>query len=64
MRVGTLIPVPEDLSAEEIEIYHQQLQLALDRVKAWAEANVHRVGVDADLPIFRRTKQGGTFPRL
>jgi lysophospholipid acyltransferase (LPLAT)-like uncharacterized protein len=61
MRVGTLIPVPENLPAEEIESYNQQLQSALDRVKAWAEANVHRVG--DDLPIFLRTKQGGTFPR-
>jgi lysophospholipid acyltransferase (LPLAT)-like uncharacterized protein len=63
MRVGTLIPVPEDLPAEEIEAYNQQLQSAINRVKAWAEVNVHRVGRDPDLPIFRRTKDGGTFPR-
>jgi lysophospholipid acyltransferase (LPLAT)-like uncharacterized protein len=60
MRVGTLIPVPEDMPAEELENYHQRLQSSLDRVKAWAEANVHRVG--ADLPIFQRTKEGGIFP--
>ncbi len=60
MRVGTLIPVPEDMPAEELEHYHQQLQSSLNRVKAWAEANVHRVG--EDLPIFERTREGGAFP--
>jgi len=61
MRVGSLIPVPEDMPADQIEHYHQQLQSSLDRVKAWAEANVHRVG--GDFPIFRRTKAGGGYPR-
>jgi hypothetical protein len=61
MRVGTLVPVPEDMPADQLEHYHQQLQSSLDRVKAWAEANVHRVG--RDLPLFNRTKEGGTFPK-
>jgi lysophospholipid acyltransferase (LPLAT)-like uncharacterized protein len=60
MRVGSLIPVPEDMPAEELEMYHQRLQSSLDRVKAWAEANVHRVG--EDLPIFERVPEGGKFP--
>jgi lysophospholipid acyltransferase (LPLAT)-like uncharacterized protein len=60
MRVGALIPVPEDMPADQLEHYHQTLQSSLDRVKAWAEANVHRVG--EDLPIFKRSIQGGTFP--
>ena len=60
MRVGTLIPVPEDMPADQLEHYHQKLQSSLDRVKTWAETNVHRVG--GDLPIFKRTTEGGTFP--
>jgi lysophospholipid acyltransferase (LPLAT)-like uncharacterized protein len=63
MRVGTLIPVPEDLEAEQIEHYNQLLQSSLDRVKAYAEAHVHQVGTP-DFPIFRRTKEGGLFPNV
>jgi len=63
MRVGTLIPVPEDLEAEQIEHYNQLLQSSLDRVKAYAEAHVHQVGAP-EFPIFRRTKEGGVFPNV
>ena len=62
MRVGALIPVPEDLEAERVESYNQQLQSALDRVKAYAEAHVQEVGT-REYPIFRRTSAGGTFPK-
>ena len=61
MRVGSLIPVPEDLEAEQVEIYNQRLQSALDRVKTYAEAHVHEVGTPG-LPFFVRTPEGGCFP--
>jgi lysophospholipid acyltransferase (LPLAT)-like uncharacterized protein len=61
MRVGSLIPVPEDIGSEDLEHYNHLLQSCLDRVKAFAEANVSQVGTD-DFPIFVRHEQGGTFP--
>jgi len=61
MRVGALIPVPKDIGSEDLEHYNILLQSSLDRVKAFAEANVERVG-SQDLPIFSRHKLGGTFP--
>jgi lysophospholipid acyltransferase (LPLAT)-like uncharacterized protein len=61
MRVGTLIPVPEDIRAEDLDRYNALLQSALDRVKAFAEANVSQVGTE-DFPVFVRHKEGGTFP--
>jgi len=61
MRVGTFMPVPADAGSEELERYNQQLQAALDRVKAFAEANVGHVG-KPQFPIFQRHKRGGAFP--
>jgi hypothetical protein len=61
MRVGSLIPVPADIGSEDLEHYNALLQSSLDRVKAFAEANVDRAGSD-DLPFFQRHKKGGTFP--
>jgi lysophospholipid acyltransferase (LPLAT)-like uncharacterized protein len=60
MHVGTLIPVPEDIGSEDLEHYNGLLQSSLDRVKAFAEANVAHVGSET-FPIFIRHKQGGTF---
>ena len=61
IRVGSLIPVPEDMPSAELERYNALLQASLDRVKAFAEANVERVG-SADFPIFARHESGGSFP--
>jgi len=61
MRVGSLIPVPEDMSSDELEHYNALLQSSLDRVKAFAEANVQHVGTD-EFPFFERHDSGGTFP--
>jgi lysophospholipid acyltransferase (LPLAT)-like uncharacterized protein len=61
MRVGSLIPVPEDIGSEHLEHYNALLQASLDRVKAFAEANVERVG-SAEFPFFRRHQLSGTFP--
>ena len=61
LRVGSLIPVPADIGSEDLEHYNALLQSSLDRVKAFAEANVDRAGSD-DLPFFQRHKKGGTFP--
>ncbi len=44
MRVGSLIPVPEDMPSEQLEHYNALLQSSLDRVKAFAEENVQKVG--------------------
>jgi lysophospholipid acyltransferase (LPLAT)-like uncharacterized protein len=44
VRVGKLIPVPEDASDEDIERNTGELQAALDRVCEFAEANVKRAG--------------------
>lgn len=60
MRVGSLIPVPEDMPSEQLEQYNGRLQSSLDRVKAFAEANVEKAG-SAEFPFFRRHKLGGTF---
>ncbi len=42
VRVGKLIPVPEDATDEDIERYSAQLQASLDRVCEFAEANVKK----------------------
>ncbi len=60
MRVGSLIPVPEDMPSEELDHYNARLQSSLDRVKAFAEANVEKAG-SAEFPFFHRHGQGGTF---
>ena len=60
MRVGSLIPVPEDMPSEELERYNGMLQSSLDRVKAFAEANVEKVGTP-EFPFFERRAKGGTF---
>jgi len=60
MRVGSLIPVPEDMPSEQLDHYNSLLQSSLDRVKAFAEANVDKVG-SAEFPFFERHAKGGTF---
>lgn len=60
MRVGGLIPVPADIGSEDLERYNALLQSSLDRVKAFAEANVDKAG-SVEFPFFRRHKNGGTF---
>jgi lysophospholipid acyltransferase (LPLAT)-like uncharacterized protein len=54
MRFGKLVEVPENVSDEDVDRYQQQLQDALDRVRAYAEENVHRVGA-AEFPYYSRT---------
>jgi lysophospholipid acyltransferase (LPLAT)-like uncharacterized protein len=44
VRVGKLIPVPTQASDADLEGYTAELQATLDRVCAFAEANVNRVG--------------------
>ena len=61
MRVGSLIPVPEDMPSDQLEHYNGLLQSSLDRVKAFAEANVELVGSE-EFPFFTRHALGGTFP--
>jgi len=44
VRVGKLIPVPTEASDADLEGYTAELQATLDRVCAFAEANVSKVG--------------------
>jgi lysophospholipid acyltransferase (LPLAT)-like uncharacterized protein len=58
MRFGTLIPVPQDAADEELERYQQALQDSLDRVREFAEANVHRVG-EGEFSYQKRSRGAG-----
>lgn len=49
IRFGKLIAVPPDASNEDLDRYQQELQDSLDRVREFAEANVHNVG-SAEFP--------------
>ena len=53
VRVGKLIPVPADASDEDLARYNDQLQAALDRVCACAEANVGKAGT-SEFPYYRQ----------
>ena len=55
LRFGKLIPVPEDANDEDIARYTDELQAALDRVCAFSEANVSKVGTE-DFPYYKRGK--------
>ena len=52
MRFGRLIPVPAHSTEQDMDRYQQELQDSLDRVREFAEANVHRVGT-AEFPYYR-----------
>jgi hypothetical protein len=44
LRIGRLIPVPADATEEDVERYQQELQVSLDRIREFAEANISKVG--------------------
>jgi len=46
VRVGKLIPVPQEATEEELDRYSDELQAALDRVCAFAEENVSKAGTN------------------
>ena len=50
VRVGRLIPVPQDASEADLERCTAELQATLDRVCQFAEANVGRVGT-SEFPV-------------
>jgi len=52
VRVGKLIPVPENASDEDLERYTEELQAALDRVCEFAEAHVKEAGT-AEFPYYK-----------
>ena len=52
MRVCTQTVVPADADDAQMERLHGELQAALDRVREFAEINVHKVG--REFPIFKR----------
>lgn len=54
VRVSKLIPVPPDTSDADLEHYTAELQAALDRVCAFAEANVSKAGTK-EFPYYKRT---------
>jgi lysophospholipid acyltransferase (LPLAT)-like uncharacterized protein len=49
MRFGKLIVVPRDATDEDLDRYQNELQDSLDRVREFAEANIHKVG-SAEFP--------------
>jgi lysophospholipid acyltransferase (LPLAT)-like uncharacterized protein len=53
VRVGKLIPVPADATDEDLDRYSAQLQASLDRVCAFAEANVSKTGTN-EFPRYKR----------
>lgn len=52
VRVGKLISVPDDVSDEDLARYGGELQTTLDRVTAFAEANVSKVGT-GEFPYYK-----------
>ena len=56
VRVGKLIPVPAETSDEDLDRYTRELQATLDRVCAFAEANVSRAGT-REFPYYRREQE-------
>jgi hypothetical protein len=48
------------MPSEQLDHYNALLQSSLDRVKAFAEANVEKAGT-AEYPFFQRNAKGGTF---
>jgi len=52
VRVGKLIPVPADACDEDLPRYTEELQATLDRVAAFAEANVSKAGT-SEFPYYR-----------
>lgn len=52
VRVSAKMRVPEDADEARMADFHRQLQLALERVTAFAETNVGRVG-SAEFPVLR-----------
>jgi hypothetical protein len=52
VRVGKLIPVPEDATEEDLERYTSELQTALDRVCEFSEANVKDAGTP-EFPYYK-----------
>jgi lysophospholipid acyltransferase (LPLAT)-like uncharacterized protein len=53
LRFGNLIPVPASATEEDVERYTAELQVALDRVCDFSEANVNRVGTH-EFPCYKR----------
>jgi lysophospholipid acyltransferase (LPLAT)-like uncharacterized protein len=49
VRFGKLIVVPRDATDEDLDRYQNELQDSLDRVREFAEANIHKVG-SAEFP--------------
>ena len=54
LRFGKLIPVPREASEADLERYTGELQSSLDRVVAFAETNVGKVGAD-EFPYYDRS---------
>ena len=52
MRIGTLIPVPAEATDASLQLYEQQLQDSLDRVREFAEANIGKVG-SPEFPYYK-----------
>jgi len=53
VRMGRVMQVPANADEAQMNELHRDLQAALDQVREFAEANVHRVG-SPEFPRFRR----------
>lgn len=54
VRVSKLMPVPDGASDEDLDRYGAQLQESLNRVSAFAETNVSKVGTH-EFPFYKRS---------
>ncbi len=54
VRVGKLINVPADATDDDLTRYTQELQATLDRITAFAEANVSQAGT-GEFPYYKRS---------
>ena len=54
VRVSKLMPVPDGASDEDLDRYGAQLQESLNRVSAFAETNVSKVGTH-EFPFYERS---------
>ena len=53
MHVARNLHVPPDAGEEDMTRFHQEMQAALERVRKFAEENVHRVG-STQFPVYQR----------
>ena len=61
MRIGKLVPVPADAPDASLQLYEQELQDSLDRVREFAEANIGKVGTP-EFPYYKEESRKSESP--